>query len=177
MTAKVVKSETLHQGKVFDLLRDTIRLDSGLTTEIDIIRHPGASAIVPFLDDNTLILIRQYRHALGDYIWEIPAGTLNPGETPAMCARRELTEETGYVSHEWHELGEIVPVPGYSNERIHMFLATELMQSDQNLDDDEMLTVHTCKFDDALAFVNTGKIKDGKTICGLFMAMKWLSDK
>lgn len=177
MAGTIVQSERIHQGKVFSLMKETVILENGIKADMEIIRHPGASAIVPFLDEKTIILIRQYRHAVGRSILEIPAGTLNKNETPIMCARRELTEETGYSSDVWHKLGEIIPVPGYSNEHIHLYAATNLTTSTQSLDTDEVIKIHPFKMKDALAMINAGEIQDGKTICGLLLTVNWLSAK
>lgn len=138
MSATINSSKTVHTGRVFTLAVDNITLSNGITIDIDVIRHPGASAIVPLMSANTAILIKQYRYAAGGYIWEIPAGTLNPGESPLECAKRELVEETGYSSDKLEKLTEIVPVPGYSDERIHIYLATGLEKAVQNLDKDEI---------------------------------------
>ncbi len=175
MSAKINKSVTLHKGRVFTLLRENVTLDNGVTVDLDVIRHPGASAVVPKSDDNKLILLKQYRHAIGDYIWEIPAGTLDPDETYLECAQRELTEETGFSANKWRNLGEIIPVPGYSDERIRIFLATDLLPAWQNLDKDEVLAVHEIKMDDAMDMIRKGAILDGKTISGLFMASRWMT--
>ena len=174
MSAKTNNSVIIHQGRVFKLVTENITLANGVSIDIDVIRHPGASAIIPLSNKKRVILIKQYRYAVGGYIWEIPAGTLDPDETPITCARRELIEETGYSAHEWQKLGEITPVPGYSDERIHIFLATNLIPAEQNLDKDEMLDVHEVEFDDAMEMIYRGDIQDSKTICGLFMAMCWL---
>jgi 8-oxo-dGTP pyrophosphatase MutT (NUDIX family) len=174
MPAKLNRSVTLHHGKVFRLLRENITLENGITTDLEVIRHPGASAIVPLSRKRSLLLIKQYRHAIGDYIWEIPAGTLNPDETPLECAMRELSEETGFSAEVWHKLGETTPVPGYSDERIHIFLATELMPATQRLDRDEMIDVHELQFDNAMEMIYSGLIQDSKTITGLFLASHWL---
>ena len=174
MSAKVNKSVTIHQGRIFKIVKENITLANGVSSDMDIIRHPGASAIIPLSDKNTIILIKQYRHAIGNYIWEIPAGTLDHDEPPIECAKRELIEETGYSANQWQKLGEIISVPGYSDERIHIFLAYDLVPARQNLDKDEMLDVHEIKFDDAMEMIHRGEIQDSKSICGLFMAMHWL---
>ncbi len=161
---------TLHQGRVFKLVRENLTLSNGVETELDVIRHPGAAAIVPFLDRNTLLLLKQYRHAAGGFIWEIPAGTIDSGESPLTCARRELMEETGFSAGHMEKLGEITPLPAYSDERIHIFTATDLTPSRQHLDQDEILDVHRVSFDDALLMVRDNQIQDAKTISGLFMA-------
>ena len=172
MSVKINKQTPLHQGRVFTLVKENVTLDNDVTIDIDIIRHPGASAMVPLSDNNQVILIKQYRHAIGDYIWEIPAGTLHENEEPLECAKRELIEETGFSANEWQKLGEITPVPGYSDERIHLFLATGLTPATQNLDEDEVLKVHEMPLDVVMEMIYKGEIQDGKTICGMFMARK-----
>ena len=172
MRAGINTKKTLHKGKVFSLVSENITLANGLTVDMDVIRHPGASAIVPFRGRDTLILIRQYRHAIGDHIWEIPAGTLDPGETPIDCAKRELIEETGYSAENWQTLGEITPVPGYSDERVHLFMATGLTPAQQKLDPDEILDVQEVKLSQAVEMVYCGKIQDGKTISALFLIFR-----
>lgn len=169
MSATINSSKTVHTGRVFTLAVDNITLSNGITIDIDVIRHPGAAAIVPLMSVNSVILIKQYRYAAGGYIWEIPAGTLNPGESPLECAKRELVEETGYSSDKLEKLTEIVPVPGYSDERIHIYLATGLKKAVQNLDRDEILNVHEIDMDDALKMIAEGEIIDSKTISGLYL--------
>ncbi|MDM8538333.1 NUDIX hydrolase [Desulfobacterales bacterium HSG17] len=161
----------IYSGRIFNMVRENVTLKNGVTIDIDTIHHPGASAIVPIDENNRVVMIRQYRHAMGRYIWEIPAGTLNMGEEPLECAKRELIEETGFSGHQWEKLGEITPVPGYSDERIHIFLATKIKAAVQNLDADEILDVHEILIYDAVSMIEQGKIQDSKTICGLFMAL------
>jgi len=170
ISAKLNETKTIHKGKVFTLAADNITLPNGVTTEIDIIRHPGAAAMIPMLNKNTVLLVKQYRYAAGGFIWEIPAGTLNPGESPMECARRELIEETGYHADKLEKLTEILPVPGYSDERIHIYLATGLVKAVQNLDRDEILNVHEIKMEAALEMIAKGEIIDSKTISGLYLA-------
>lgn len=171
MTATVNRREPLHRGRVFEMVRENVTLENGVTIDMDIIRHPGASAMVPLTDDGKVVLIRQYRHAVGGYIWEIPAGTLDPDESPLACARRELAEETGYTAESMEALGQITPVPGYSDERIHLFLAKGLRPSGQNLDADEVMDVHEVAIDEVFAMIDRGEIEDCKTICGLYKAL------
>jgi ADP-ribose pyrophosphatase len=172
MPAKVNRREHRHTGRVFELNTENVTLDNGVTIDIDIIRHPGASAIVPVTEDGNVLMIKQYRHAVGGYIWEIPAGTLDPGEDPLTCAKRELTEEAGVKATEWEKLGEITPVPGYSDERIHIFRAAGLSPAEGELDADEVLQVHEIDFADALAMIDRGEIQDAKTLCGLLMTTR-----
>jgi 8-oxo-dGTP pyrophosphatase MutT (NUDIX family) len=177
MSTTINRSVTLHKGSIFRLVRENVTLENGVTIDLDIIRHPGASAIVPLTEDNTLLMIKQYRHATRSFIWEIPAGTLDPNESSLNCAKRELIEETGFSAKAWQKLGEITPLPGYSDERIHIFLATDLTPASQDLDADEILHVHRVNFDEAVRMVHRGEIADGKTISGLFMASLYLNEE
>ena len=174
MSATINSQTTLHQGRVFRLVGEKYTLDNGVTSDMDFIQHLGAAAMVPMLNQREVVLIKQYRHAIREFIWEIPAGTLDPRESPINCAKRELIEEIGYSANDWHQLGTITPLPGCSNERIHIFLASELKPAKQDLDADEMLNVKVIKFDEALKMILTGEISDGKTISGLFLAFHWL---
>lgn len=175
----IVKSrQTLFEAGVFKLETEQIILENGVDTRVHLLRHPGASAIVPMLDARTVVLISQYRHALGGFVWEVPAGTLQgPQEEPLACARRELIEETGYRGNRFEKLGAITPSPGYSDERIHIFLATDLVADRQNLDRDEVLHVHAKPFDEALEMACNGNIVDAKTIAALFLAQKYLAGR
>jgi ADP-ribose pyrophosphatase len=177
MTAKINQRTPLYNGRVFLLVRENVTLDNGVTTDLDYIEHPGAAAIVPLITANEVVLIKQYRHALKRYIWEIPAGTLDPQEEVGVCARRELAEETGYAAAEWHKLGEITPVPGYSDERIHLFLASKLSPARQELDPDEVLAIHRLPLAKALEMISAGDVQDAKSICGLLLAQKWLNTR
>ncbi|MDM8553822.1 NUDIX hydrolase [Desulfococcaceae bacterium HSG7] len=174
---KVINSITRHQGRTFTLVSEKISLDNGVTTELDIIRHPGASAIVPIIKKDEIILLKQYRHAAGGYMWEIPAGTFDGPEDPLLCAQRELKEETGFIADRWHKLGEIVPVPGYSDECIHIFQASDMTPAEQQLDVDEIIEVHTVKFEDALNMIYKGDIRDSKTIAGICLAQNQFNTK
>ena len=172
MEVKVNTKKRLHKGRVFELYSENLTTDQGKTFSVEVIRHPGAAAIVPVDADGTVLLLSQYRHAVGRRIWEIPAGTLDPGETPEICARRELVEETGFSAGSWTKLGEITPVPGYSDERIHLYLASDLTAAEQSLDENEILDVHRFSFNDAIDMVHTGQIQDAKSICGLLLAAR-----
>jgi ADP-ribose pyrophosphatase len=174
MSATINSSATIHQGRVFNLVKENYTLENGVTSDMDFIQHPGAAAMVPMLSSREVVLIRQYRHAIREFIWEIPAGTLDPDETPLTCARRELIEEIGYSATDWHQLGTITPLPGCSDERIHIFLALDLKAAEQHLDDDEMINVHKMNLSEAMQMILAGKISDGKTISGLFLASQWL---
>src|SRR5579884_819864 len=135
VTPGKISSVRLHTGKIIKLDRDTVRFPDGSTAEMDMVRHPGASAIVPFLsdprgDDPQVLLIKQYRYAADGYVYEIPAGRLDPGEDPRDCARRELKEETGCTATGIEHLTTIFTTPGFTDEKIHIFLATGLERGD-----------------------------------------------
>jgi 8-oxo-dGTP pyrophosphatase MutT (NUDIX family) len=176
MTAKINSRTTLHRGRVYSLIRENVTLDNGVTTDMEFVEHPGATAIIPMLNESRVLLLKQYRHSLREYIWEIPAGTLDPQESVMNCAKRELIEETGYSAHQWQKLGEITPVPGYSDERIHIYLAADLQPARQNLDKDEIINVHEVDFKEAIDMIKKGEIRDAKSIAGLFLALNRLNE-
>jgi len=167
-------SALVKKGRVFELFTENITLPNGVTIDMEVIRHPGASAIVPVMDDRSILLLKQYRHAVGGFIWEIPAGTLDPDEDEKTCAERELIEETGYKARQMEKLGVITPLPAYSDERIHIYLASGLTRASQNLDADELLSVHPIGLQRALEMINEGSIQDAKTIAGLHLAVNRL---
>ncbi len=173
-TVKVNLTRTVYQGRVFELTTNNITLANGATTDLDVLRHPGAAAMVPLTADGQVILIRQFRFAAGGPIWEIPAGTLEPGEAPRDCARRELIEEIGFAADHLEKLGEVIPVPGYSDERIHLFVATGLQPADQKLDADELLEVQPKSWEAIDAMIAGNEIQDAKTLVGLFRTKLWL---
>jgi ADP-ribose pyrophosphatase len=170
MTAKINRIMNIHEGRVFNLVRENVTLENGTTVDLDIIRHPGASAIVPVTQKGMVVLIKQYRHALGEFIWELPAGVIDKDEAPLDCAKRELAEETGFSANAWQKLCVITPAPGNTDERIHIFHATDLVPAKQHLEDDEMLHVYEMDIRDAVKMIYSGDIQDGKTIVGLLMA-------
>lgn len=173
MSAQIHEKKLLHRGRVFDFTLERITLENDETIDLEVIRHPGAAAIVAMPDPETILLLHQYRHAVGGYIWEVPAGTLDSRETPEGCARRELVEETGFSGRRFEKLGEITPVPGYSDERIHIFLASGLEPDRQRLDRDELIRVETLSFKSALDMIDQGQIQDAKTIASLMLTSRY----
>ena len=157
----------IYKGKIVDLSVETVTLPNGATAELEIITHPGAAAVVPMLDEETVILIRQYRHAVGGYIYEIPAGKLHPGEDPRDCAARELEEEIGYKVGTLEPLLNFMTTPGFTNEIIHIFVGKDLSPGIQDLGEDEVLEVLEVPLIKAIEQINDGTIRDGKTIIGL----------
>jgi ADP-ribose pyrophosphatase len=168
----LISTERLYHGRIVSLDRDTVRFPDGSTGQLEMLRHPGASAVVPFLDDPgdtdpRVLLIRQFRHAAEDFIWEVPAGRLDPGETPEACARRELEEETGKRARMLERLTMIYTTPGFTDERIHLFLAHGLEAGTQRREADEFLELHPLRWSEVMALVRSGEIQDGKTLTSL----------
>ncbi|HET7602053.1 MAG TPA: NUDIX hydrolase [Gemmatimonadales bacterium] len=168
----LLSTNRIYTGKVLNLDLDTVRFPDGSEGTLEMIRHPGASAVLPFLDDPAdpdprVILIRQFRHAAEGYVWEIPAGRLEPGEPPETCAHRELMEETGYTAAEMRPLITIYTTPGFTDERIHLFLATGLEAGTARTEPDEFLEIHTLRLSEVIAMADRGEIQDGKTLCAV----------
>jgi len=159
--------EHIYSGKVLILNRETVTLPNGQSTDLEIIRHPGASAVVPVTDNGTILLIRQFRHAAGGFIYEIPAGKLHPQEDPRICAARELEEEIGYRADRLEFLTSIWTAPGFTDEVIHIYRGTGLQPGSQQLDPDEVLEVVEWTLEKAIAGIQNGTIRDAKTIIGL----------
>ena len=157
----------IYAGKVVTLNVDTVTLPNGVTVDLEIVRHPGAAAVVPLKDNETVVLIKQFRHAAGGFIFEIPAGKLHPGEDPRNCAARELEEEVGYQAGKLELLSTIFTAPGFTDEVIHIYKASELSRGRQNLDRDEVLEVVEVSLRDAIEMMRVGKIRDGKTMVGV----------
>ncbi|MEO6029567.1 MAG: NUDIX hydrolase [Candidatus Binatia bacterium] len=168
-------SNELYRGRIFTLDRDTVRFPNDTTAEMDICRHPGASAVVPFLsdplgDEPQILLIRQYRYAAGGYIYEIPAGRLDAGETPEHCAARELKEETGCTAEKFEPLTSILTTPGFTDEVIHLFMATGLTHGEPNREPDEFVDLVIMRLSEALERIAAGEIVDSKTALALMFA-------
>jgi len=160
-------TKNIYTGRVITVNVDTVTLPNGLTVDLEVVRHPGAAAVVPLKDDGTVILIRQFRHAAGGFIYEIPAGKLDPGEDPRVCAARELEEEIGYRVGQLDLLSSIFTAPGFTDEVIHIYRATRLTRGRQQLDRDEVLEVIEMPLVEAIRMIETGAIRDAKSIVGL----------
>jgi ADP-ribose pyrophosphatase len=165
--------KSLYRGKVLKLNLERVRLPNGHVAELEIVHHPGAVAIVPFLDPDHVILIRQYRHAVGDYLYEIPAGKLKKHESPLKCARRELEEEIGYRARRFQKLSSIFTSPGFSDEIIHLFSATHLSKTAQDLEPCEVIESIELPLQEVLQMIRHGKIQDAKSIVALEIAYWW----
>ena len=172
--AHVHKLHQLYQGALFSFVSEDVTLPNGSRTELAMVRHPGSTAVVPLFEDGTVLMERQYRHAVGKYLLEIPAGTLEPGESPLICAKRELEEETGYVAEQFVEICRVDIIPAYSDEKIHVFLARGLKQSEQKLDKDEIIEIVNYPLNETLEMIEQGQINDAVTILALQRAWFYL---
>lgn len=168
-----MERKLVYRGRSIDVYQEKVRLGNGHETTLDIIRHPGASAVVPFLSESEILIIRQFRHAAGGVIYEVPAGKLD-GDTPEVCAVRELEEEAGQRAGRLVKVGEILTSPGFTDERIHLFAAFDLTPVPQRLEADEMIEVLTMPFAQALELVWRGEIADAKSALALVQAAHYL---
>jgi len=167
----------IFHGRIVHLTTEQVRLPNGHEMELEVVRHPGASAIVPLTAGGEIILIRQYRHAVGGFIYEIPAGKLDAGEPPEACAARELTEEAGVVAGRWTRLGSIVTTPGFTDEVIHLYLAEELAPARTAHEPCEVISLLREPLGECLAMIARGEITDAKSICALFLADRHLRSR
>jgi ADP-ribose pyrophosphatase len=168
MKPETVSSETIYKGRVFDVRIDDIR-EGDIEYKREIVVHRGSAVIVPLFDDGTVALVRQYRHAAGTYLLEIPAGTLNDGEDPLEGAIRELEEEIGVTAGKVEKICEFYVSPGFLTEKMHIFLATELTEAKQHLEEDEILTIERHSLADLLQMIVNGHNNDAKTIVGIML--------
>lgn len=172
-----IESEWIHKGKIFSLRRDHIQFESCPPHDWDIIVHPGAVAIIPIANNGNLILIHQWRRAIGKIIYELPAGTLEENEPPLACAQREIQEEIGYKAKNLIPLGGLYSAPGFSTEYIHLFIATELEESRLPQDTHEGIDVEEISLEKALNLIDIEEIDDAKTIAGISRYQRWLKDQ
>lgn len=175
MTPGRIATRRAYTGRVISLDVDTVRFPDGSTGQLEIVRHPGASAIVPFLSDPggadpQLLLLRQYRYAADTTLYEVPAGRLDAGETPLACAHRELLEETGCRAERMEHLFTMFTTPGFTDEKIHLFLATGLIAGKAEREPDEFIEVERVPLSKALSMIKDGVIQDAKTALAIFYA-------
>ena len=163
-----------YRGRSISVFAEEVELSNGRRITLDIVRHPGAAAVVPFVSEDEVLLIRQFRHATGGTIFEVPAGKLDGGEDPEACAARELEEEAGQRAGRLERLGEIWTTPGFTDERIHLFAAFELEPVAQRLEADEVIEVVRVRFDRALEMIWTGELRDAKSALALLHAARRL---
>jgi ADP-ribose pyrophosphatase len=168
--AERLERRHVFQGRIVDLAVDRVRLPNGNVCELELIRHPGAAAVVPVEADGSVVLVRQYRYATGRWLLEVPAGKLDGDEAPELCATREVDEEIGFKVGSLSPLGWIWTTPGFTDEQIWLFLATELSPSRAALQPDEILTVKKMPLAEAVELALSGEIHDAKSVCALLRA-------
>jgi ADP-ribose pyrophosphatase len=169
---KTLKSETLYSGQVFSLVVDDVEYSSGRRAIREVARHPGGAVVVPLLDDGSVLLVQQFRYPLKKELLELPAGKLDPGEDPQLCAVRELEEETGYIAGSIRKLTAIYTTPGFCSEQLHVYVAMNLTPSPrgQMLEEGEQdIVVKRFPLSEVVTMIERGEIVDGKTICGIMM--------
>ena len=169
-TETMLESRQIFNGKILKVRQDQVLLPNGARTSREVVEHPGAVAVVPVDADGRILLVRQYRYPINQVILEIPAGKLDPGETPEECARRELAEETGYSAGSLKKLSAIFTTPGFSNEVIHLYLAEKLTPTDQKPDEDEFIAAELYSREEVRRMLADGTICDAKSMLGLLLA-------
>jgi len=175
MSFRRVSSERVYAGRLLKIDRDRVELPNGRTTDLELVRHPGAAAVVPFVTADEILMVRQFRYATSGFILEVPAGTLNQGESPDGCAHREVEEEAGQRAGPRENLGAIYTTPGFTDEVIHLYAARDLTPTGQRLDHDEVLTVERLALARAIEMIREGGIVDAKSICALMLARDAMS--
>lgn len=173
MSLKIIDHKVIYKGKVFNTLVDEVQYDSGNRGVREVAEHPGGAVVMPVLDDGRIVFVYQYRYPLKDYLYELPAGKLEAGEPPEVCARRELKEETGYEAGRLEKLTAIYTTPGFCTEKLHIFIARDLKDGKQQLEEGELgLSLKYISPVDAFEMVRRNEIVDAKTIVGLFFLEK-----
>ncbi len=170
-----ISARQIYHARLFNLKSVKMRAPDGHEFQHEIIFHPGAAVIVPLLGKDQFVLVRQFRTAVQKTIWEFPAGTLERGETPLACAKREIIEETGFKANRWRKIGSFYPAPGISTEFMHIFLASGLSAADMSLDCDEFIERKIVSFSRLQNLIRNGKIVDGKTMLGFFYYCQYRS--
>jgi ADP-ribose pyrophosphatase len=180
MDLKLLNRRRIYDGRVFSTIVDDVEYPSGNRSIREVAEHGGGAVAFAVFPDETILLVRQQRYPIGDVLWELPAGKLDPGEDPLDCARRELEEETGYSAAQWQKLTAIYTTPGFCNERLHIYLARELTKhpDGRRLEEGELtMTVSILPVADAIAMIERQEIVDGKSICGILLGERMLRRK
>lgn len=163
------KSKTVHKGKVFNVQRDLVTLPSGVDAELEVVQHSGGAAVLALDPLGKICMLHQYRHAVGGWVWELPAGKIDEGEEPEQTARRELEEEAGFRARIWEHLGSMYPTPGFCSEEVHLYRAIGLVQTEPSHEEHEVIKIYWLDSDKIQGMVKEGKIRDAKTLCALYL--------
>ena len=173
-TAEILRSEMVYQGKVFGVRRDEVVEPDGLRTTREVITHPGSVVVLPVLPDGRIVMVRQYRHATRQYLWELVAGRKEPEETPKQGAARELLEETGYRAKRFKVFLDVFPTPGFLEERMYILLAEGLTAGQAQPEEDEKIEVRAFKLKELKQMIKSGRLKDAKSIAGILYYLTFL---
>jgi ADP-ribose pyrophosphatase len=176
-SATILNSEILYTGKVFSLQRDTVIEPGGVRAERDIIVHPGSVVVLPIFEDGRVLLIRQYRHSVGEFLWELVAGRKEPNETPAVGARRELLEETGYTAKRLRKLCRVIPTPGFVNEWMWIYAAEQLVPGAAQPEEDEKITPRKFTWKQVDSMIERGTLHDAKSLVGLLYFLRYVQKR
>ena len=173
-TAEILRSEMIYQGRVFGLRRDEVVEPSGLRATREVITHPGSVVVLPVLPDGRIVMIRQYRHATRQYLWELVAGRKEPEETPKQGAARELLEETGYRAKRFKVFLDVFPTPGFLEERMYLLLAEGLTAGEAQPEEDEKIEVRAYRLKELKQMIKNGRLRDAKSIAGILYYLTFL---
>lgn len=172
LTEKTLSSKVIYEGNILDLRVDQVELPNGRSTSREVVDHRGAVAVVPLNEKNEIVMVRQYRYPAGQVLLEVPAGKIEKGEDPALCARRELREETGFEAGEFRLLYTFYTTPGFTTEKMYLYLARALEQLGDRPDEDEFIHLKVVPLEKALEMVEAGEVIDAKTIIGILAAKR-----
>ena len=175
--AKVMSSETPFHGRVFDVRREQVKEPGGVEATREFVVHNGSVVILPVFDDGRMLLVRQYRHSVGGYLWELVAGRMEPGENPLPGAKRELLEETGYTARRWQQILDVFPTPGFVSERMVVFIAHGLRAGVAHPEEDERITARAFSPRELEDWIRTGKLRDAKSIAGILYYLRFCAAK
>ena len=176
-TSQILSSETIYEGPIFGVRRDQVLEPSGLRTMREVITHPGSVVVLPLLADGRMLLIRQYRHATRQYLWELVAGRMDPGESPREAAAREMMEETGYRAKKFKIFLDVFPTPGFLEERMYILLAEGLTLGEARPEEDEKITAKAFTPAEVESMMRRGKLRDAKTIAGVLYYLRFLRSR
>jgi ADP-ribose pyrophosphatase len=173
--ARILRSKVIYKGPAFGVRRDEVLEPGGIRTTREVVTHPGSVVVLPVLPDGRILLVRQYRHATRQFLWELVAGRMERGETPRQAAARELIEETGYRARRFRVFLDVFPTPGFLEERMYILLAQELTSGDARPEVDEKIISRAFTYTELKQMIHRGKLRDAKTIAGLLYYFSYLS--
>ena len=172
--ARTLRSKTVFKGRVFQVRTDTVIEPGGVRATRDLVVHPGSVVVLPERRDGRILLVRQYRHSVGNFLWELVAGRKEPGESPVRAARRELAEETGYAARRLRKLLDVFPTPGFASERMWVYLAEGLTAGRATPEDDERIEPRWFTLAQADTMIRTGRLRDAKSVAGILYYLRYI---